>query len=132
MMKKLCSEDREVFLRITRKYQAHYIHQPLALYRINAGSLSRQISKLLEGQRYVVKKMERNKWVSRWDALRALSNSYYEAALGYFSIRKLTEGMKHLAISIFFNPINLIKPHRLKRIAGQLMRVRVNDRLLKQ
>jgi hypothetical protein len=80
----------------------------------------------------VINKMAKNKWVSRLDALSALANSYYEAALGYFSIRNIIEGMKHLAISFFYNPINLMKPRRLKRIAGQLIRAQVNDRLLKQ
>ena len=131
-MKKLCSQDREVFLRITRKYQAHYIHRPLALYRIRAGSRSRQISKLLEGQRYVINKMAKNKWVSRLDAVRALANSYYEAALGYFSIRNIIEGMKNLAISFFYNPINLMKPRRLKSIAGKLIRTQLNDKLFRK
>lgn len=131
-MKKICSEDREVFLRITRKYQAHYIHKPLAFYRVRAGSLSRRINSLLAGQRYVIDKMARNQWVTRADAWHALSNSYYEAALGYLRVREIKEGIKHFLKSIFFNPLIVFKGSRIKRIAVLLFLPEPNTKLLQK
>lgn len=94
--------------------------------------MSRQISAMLEGQKYVIKKMAKNKWVSRLDALRALSNSYYEAARGYLTLREIIAGLKYLLMSFFCDPIATMNPRRLRSIAGKLIRNQVNDRLLQK
>lgn len=49
-------EDRDLWLRISRKYKIVYIDKVLSYYRVSAQSMSRNMKKMLEARLYVIDK----------------------------------------------------------------------------
>lgn len=57
-LSRLGCEDRDLWLRIAREYDIHYIPQVLALYRTTSGSMSHQTDRMMRAREYVLKKYD--------------------------------------------------------------------------
>lgn len=53
---RLGCEDRELWIRITRQYDAYYIDEPLAYYRQRQSSMSKNMDKMVRAKYYVIHK----------------------------------------------------------------------------
>lgn len=53
---RLGCEDRELILRISRKYKIHYVDLPLGVHRFRQGSLSKDIERMVKARIYVIDK----------------------------------------------------------------------------
>lgn len=49
-------EDFDMWLRILKRYRAHYIHRPLSLFRDRPGSMSKNLAGMMKAHRYVIEK----------------------------------------------------------------------------
>ncbi len=54
---RLGSEDRDLWLRISRQYKVGYINKPLAYYRHRENSMSKNIEKMTQARYYVLDKL---------------------------------------------------------------------------
>lgn len=78
---RLGCEDRDLWLRIARKYDVAYLPKALAYYRVTAGSMSRNREKMLKARLYVLDKYGEPTMHSRYLRRQALAGIYQEMAL---------------------------------------------------
>ena len=94
---RLCFEDSEMWLRIVRHYKAHYIHKPLAIYRIRPNSMSKNRQKMIEAHRYVVEKLSRQYNLSAELKNKAVKAMLREWGLGEY---RILNGIRDLAKNV--------------------------------
>ncbi len=114
-------EDRELWLRILRKYPAAYIHEPLVLYRCYDKSLSnrRPLDSLIRGRCFTINKAlltERNIWDRFYLKLRAYSNVHYELSYDLTDAGDLPRAMRECLRSIICFPFQTSAYLRLVRL----------------
>lgn len=76
-------EDSDMWLRILWRYEALYIHKPLALYRIRPNSMSKNRKKMIKAHRYVIAKLS-----SQYNLPRSLIKRAINAMLKEWGLRQ--------------------------------------------
>ena len=102
---RLGCEDRELWLRIVRKFKIVHIDQALALYRVRLNSMSKNQQKMLQARLYVVDKFfpaEKN------DRLRylALAKIYRDSGDEHLFRQQFEHAKEQYWKSISFNPFS--------------------------
>lgn len=121
-MNKMCSEDREMWLRITNKYKAHYIDEAMAYFRLRSESRSRHIYEMLRGQMYVINKIAKKFRLPLKYKLTALSSCYYETCINCLTINEYRIGFKYFFLALIYSPINIIKPFKILTVIKLLLK----------
>ncbi len=75
---RLGCEDRELWLRVAKTFDVVYLNDVLANYRVSAGSMSRDRSKMMEARMYVIDKHAPPGWKGQVLRRRAVAKIYYD------------------------------------------------------
>ena len=102
---RLGCEDRELWLRIARKFKIVYIDQVLALYRVRLNSMSNNQQKMLKARLYVVDKFFPSEKNDRLRRL-ALAKIYRDLGDEHLFRQQFKHAKERYWESITFNPFS--------------------------
>lgn len=104
------SEDRDMWIRLTRHYRAWFIGQPLGQVRRHPANMSKNAVRMKRNSFSVLKKALQNGVVSRTEAglwLRAFSVHYFQSAWTHFDEGKRGHALGYLTLSGLLWPLYL-------------------------
>ncbi|MBC8486006.1 MAG: glycosyltransferase [Bacteroidetes bacterium] len=114
-LSRLGVEDRDLWIRFTKYYNAFYIDKPLVKYLVRSDSMSHQQEKMVAGRYYVINKYHpKGKWLNI-NRCKMLSAIHFEVADGLSwrgeprkSLRQYWKALKYYPFSIIIY-INFLK-----------------------
>lgn len=104
---RLGSEDRDLWLRITKEYEVKYLDKPLAYYRIRKNSQSSNSEKMFLGRLYTLKKIFYKYDLSFWLKSLVFSKTYKDYGDELQINGNLGLSRKQYMKSILYFPFNL-------------------------
>lgn len=104
---RLGCEDREMWLRVARAFEFHYIDKVLGFYRIRPGSMSKNKAKMVEGRYYIVDKFCSERGKNQLLRRRALSKIHRDLADSLKSEKNFQESRKHYRKALLLWPFNI-------------------------
>lgn len=105
------AEDYDLWLRLSKKIEFHYINQVTAMYRQSPNSLSRNVGGGVKAEIHMLQKVMENfpeihNEIGTGKIKRRLSVPYFELAYHQVAAGKMTEARKNLLQAIFLWPMN--------------------------
>lgn len=101
------SEDKELWLRITKNYYVDYLDKVLAYYRVRENSQSKNIQKMMQGRLYGLNKICNKYNLSIWLKIKGYSNAYKEYGDSFLFNAYFGLATKQYIKSILYYPFNL-------------------------
>jgi glycosyltransferase involved in cell wall biosynthesis len=105
-LSRLGCEDRDLWLRIAKSYKVMYIDKVLALYRVRKGSMSRDITKMLQARYYVLNKLAPERGKFFFLKRRALSKIHRELGDCLLIKNDFTAARKQYGTGLYFWPFS--------------------------
>lgn len=115
-LSKIGCEDRELFLRIAKKYKIMYINKSLYVGRVRKKSMSANHKNMMKGRYYIVDKFCPPKKGLNTMRKKALSSIHFQRADGYIWKSNFREGIREYFKAMLIFPINLLIYIRLAKI----------------
>lgn len=105
------SEDYELLLRVTHRYEVAFVDRPLAQYRIHEGSISRNLDPFYLSERDVIEKAVREFGTAhpQLPALRRqrLGQLFFEYGYDLFATKSYTQARQQFLQSLRYAPLNV-------------------------
>lgn len=106
-LSRLGSEDRDLFLRILRKYKALYLNKPLAMYRNQSNSMGQNYEKMIKAQEYVYEKITKLYGLPLTSKNEVMSKIYQEWAREFYVKGRFAIGFNNQVKAIRENPVDI-------------------------
>jgi len=107
-LSRLGVEDRDLWIRFTKYYNAFYIDKPLVKYLVRSNSMSHNQKKMVEGRYYVIDKYFPEKKGLNIQRRRMLSAIHFEVADGLSWRGNPRQSLKQYWKALQFYPFNII------------------------
>lgn len=114
------SEDRDLWYRLIKAYNMRFIREPYVYYRIHAGNAHGKIEMMMRDQMKFVRKHQGDYTIPK--RLKAVSYSYYDAAMEYDEAGKHFKAFTCTLLSILAFPWQNASLHKVRLLAAVLLK----------
>lgn len=97
------SEDRDLWLRISREFKIAYLDRATTLYRINPSGLSYKFDNLLKARLYVIDKLFKQAVIDDKLRNKVIARAYRDVALNYARQRNFRKTITNYSIALRYD-----------------------------
>ena len=127
------SECYDLFLRLAKRYPFHYIHEPLAKYRIHPTNASKDLETIIRARRKVINKKEITEGMSKFRKITRTARMYHKfAGMYYYRKNYLKAGINYSRavatypfVGMYYRPsknnFKSVLPYRIMKVYWQIV-----------